>query len=528
MPMIAARRVICALAAVLALGGCDGGGPPGPERTLAILSGSENQALEPIVAEFCRREGWSCPVTYQGSVDIRLALEDPALTQDAVWPAHTRWVELGDRQRRVKHLRSIMQSPVVFAVARPEAERLGLIDRQVTTPELVELVQSGRFRFLMTSATQSNSGFSAYIAMLSALAGSPEVLTADMLDDPAVVDRVRALLSGVARTAGSSGWLADLYRAGAGDYDAMVNYESLVIETNRILEQDGLPPLYAVYPADGVAVSDSPLGFVARADNAAKEAFFLRLQEHLLSAPVQRRLLALGRRTGFGGTVEAADPQVFRADWGIDAAAVLPAIRFPAADTIDRALALYQEALRRPSLLALCLDFSGSMTGAGETELKAAITRLFDPEISRRFLLQATANDVFLAIPFSSVPGEVMTARGPEEATALARRISALQAAGGTDIYACAERAIEEIRKLPDFATHTAAVILLTDGRSQGDPAGFQDYYQGVGADIPVFAITFGDADERQLDEVARLSRARVFDGHGDLTSAFRQARGYN
>jgi Ca-activated chloride channel family protein len=50
----------------------------------------------------------------------------------------------------------------------------------------------------------------------------------------------------------------------------------------------------------------------------------------------------------------------------------------------------------------------------------------------------------------------------------------------------------------------------------------------GAAANIPVYSIKFGVADERQLNEIARLSSGRVFDGTKDLVRAFRQARGYN
>ena len=38
----------------------------------------------------------------------------------------------------------------------------------------------------------------------------------------------------------------------------------------------------------------------------------------------------------------------------------------------------------------------------------------------------------------------------------------------------------------------------------------------------------FGDADETQLEELARLTNARVFDGRENLTEAFRSVKGYN
>jgi Ca-activated chloride channel family protein len=305
----------------------------------------------------------------------------------------------------------------------------------------------------------------------------------------------------------------------------------LIIETNRELESRGLAPLHAVYPADGVAVADSPLGFVAREGDPhseAKEAFFLDLQAYLLSDPVQQELLDQGRRTGFGGVVEGADPDVFREEWGMDVSGVLPAIRFPAPPVIEDALALYQEVLRRPSLIALCLDFSGSMQGPGEAQLKDAIDQLFDPVVSRRYMLQAGANDVFVVIPFSHAPWGAVAAQGPEAGAELAKQVAGLSAEGGTDMYACARRAIEELRGRPQFDTHTAGVILMTDGLSDGDPQAFEQYYRNLGLDVPIFAITFGDADDTQLQDVARLTRARVFDGREDLTRAFRHARGYN
>ena len=92
-------------------------GEEGPKE-LRILAGSENATLEPIVRAHCDDQGWQCPMTYRGSVDIKLALnflffpspppppppppplppppllpppppEEPDLPFDAVWPAHS-------------------------------------------------------------------------------------------------------------------------------------------------------------------------------------------------------------------------------------------------------------------------------------------------------------------------------------------------------------------------------------------------------------------------------------------------------
>ena len=60
------------------------------------------------------------------------------------------------------------------------------------------------------------------------------------------------------------------------------------------------------------------------------------------------------------------------------------------------------------------------------------------------------------------------------------------------------------------------------------DYSDFAEAYQDYGSDIPVFSIMFGDAREDQLEELANLTNARVFDGREDLIGAFRSVKGYN
>jgi hypothetical protein len=103
--------------------------------------------------------------------------------------------------------------------------------------------------------------------MLSAALGSPTTITLADLERPDVRDKVRSLLSGISRTAGSSAWLADLYLKGLSQgvqYDAMWNYEAVLAETNQILKDRNQELLYAIYPSDGMAIANSPLGFVDR------------------------------------------------------------------------------------------------------------------------------------------------------------------------------------------------------------------------------------------------------------------------
>jgi Ca-activated chloride channel family protein len=509
----------------LTLASCGGAGPD-----FTIVSGSENEVLEPLVQEFCKSRNATCTMKYLGSLDIALSLKagtDPAA--DAVWPAASIWIDMFDTARRVKQVKSIAQMPVILGVRRSKAQALGFVGAEVTTRDILAAVEAGRLKFLMTSATQSNSGAAAYLAMLAAGIGKPDLIEAGDLAKSEVRSTVRALLRGVEHSAGSSGWLADLYREAARQgtpYDAMWNYEAVIKETNDTLAADGHESLYAVYPEDGASVADSPLGFVDRGRGTAVEAFFADLQAFLLDGATQARIARTGRRVVLARAANiAADPNT-----NLDPGRPVTVVRPPEPAVIRTALAIYQEALRRPSLTALCLDVSGSMQGTGERQLLDAMRFLLTPARTREMLVQWTTDDRIIVLPFSD--HVLWTASGsgaePEQAGLLAKALE-LRAGGGTDFYTCGARALAAMKPLLDGGQHLAAIVIMTDGKSQGSMATFDVAWRADGGRVPVFGVTFGDdADRSQLDALARLTGGRVFDGTKSLTDAFRAVRGYN
>jgi Ca-activated chloride channel family protein len=393
--------------------------------------------------------------------------------------------------------------------------------------DILAAVKSGSLKFLMTSATQSNSGASAYLAMLSsALSGKAPIETAD-LNNPVVQETVRSLLSGVERSSGSSGWLADLYVNSAKDgkiYDAMWNYEAVLKETNERLATSGGEPLYFIYPADGVAVADSPLGFVDHGRGADVETFFNDLVAYLQTEAVQKRIADTGRRIPLGNVAATPVPE-----WNFDPTKLVTAIRMPEPAVIRDSLTLYQGALRKPSLTAICLDFSGSMQGDGERQLQQAMQFLLTPDQASRVLVQWSPADRIIVIPFDGMTRDVFRAGGtPEEQAKLLAAVSQEQAGGGTDMYACASQALAEISRTPNLSTYLPAIVIMTDGRTDGANTGFLNLWNQTEPRVPVFGITFGDAEKSQLDALAAQTSARVFDGGTDLASAFRAVRGYN
>ena len=509
--------------------------PPVP---LAIVAGSENKTLEPLMQDWASRNNVSLTVTYLGSVDISRALEQGKDgPYDAVWPANSLWIALGDTKKVVKHAESILRSPVVLALRKSIATRLGWIGRQdVTIQMIADAATRNEFRLSMTSATQSNSGAAAYIGFLYALAGSPDVLTMDNLRDPNVLDGVRNLLAQVDRSSGSSGWLKDALVANPAAYDAMFNYESTVIEANQALIAAGQDPLYIIYPANGLSVADSPLGYVDKGD-PTREAAFGELQEFLLATDTQKTLSDLGRRSGLiGMEAQNPDPAVWNADWGADLARQIAPIPTPAGDVIAEALALYQTELRKPSLTVWVLDTSGSMGGEPIAKLKQAMGLLLDKRQAAINLLQSSQRDVTIIIPFSNTIGQPIIVKGSSDAALSAAlvQINALQATGGTDLYLALGEAINALQPYKDDGTlfnYLPAIVAMTDGAS--DMTNY-DYFtenrdqSGFGKDIPIHAIAFGEADMTQRTALTDKSIGRLFEAGSDLASALRQAKGYN
>ena len=496
-----------------------------PGGQIRILSGSENQELETIIQECSEATGVEIQMEYKGSVDIMRELENGAPDYDAVWPASSIWVSMGDTGHLIKHSQSISMTPVVFGIRESLAEKLGFVGEKVSVNDILTAIRDGEMSFCMTSATQSNSGASAYIGFLYALLGKQEGLTSEDLQKPDLQADIRELLSGVERSSGSSDWLKDMFLE--GDYDAMVNYECLIIDANQQLEEEGKEPLYVVYPYDGLSIADSPLGYVDHGD-AEKEEAFLAVQEYLLSDKTQAEIEATGRRINAGG-VSKENQDVFNSDWGIDTERILSPIQMPEAAVLTEALNVYQTSFKKPSLNIYCLDFSGSMSGTGEEQLKEAMAQILLQENARKNFLQANAGEVNEVVFFDDTILDVQAAADDsDEALAeLNQKVADFQIAGGTDIYRAAAEALE-IASGYDLTNYTPAIILMTDGRSNYHYSNFEEVWNRYEEDIPIFSITFGDADPGQLEELAKISGGRVFDGTKDLTAAFRSVKGYN
>jgi Ca-activated chloride channel homolog len=176
------------------------------------------------------------------------------------------------------------------------------------------------------------------------------------------------------------------------------------------------------------------------------------------------------------------------------------------------------------------------MGGEPIDNLKKAMGLLLDPDAAAVNLLQPSARDVTWIVPFSSNPYEPIRVVGNDPAAlkVALQKVQALDAGGGTDLYSALDVALKLIQPYDadgTLADFLPAIVAMTDGASSTDakPQLLADINSlPYGHDVPIHAISFGDADEDQLKEISSLTIGRLFSSGGDLAKALQSAKGYN
>ncbi|MBQ7410788.1 MAG: VWA domain-containing protein [Clostridia bacterium] len=494
------------------------------ENSLKIISSSENQDLENIIKTYARENDIEIEIEYAGTLEIMEKLNSGE-EYDAVWCSNSVWLYMLDDSVEISESKSTSINPVIFAIKESKARELGFIDRDIYTKDIVEAIKNGSLKFSMSNPTQTNSGATAYLGLLSTLAGNPEVLNTTHLEDEYVKQELVSLFNGMERSSGSESFLEELFLKGS--YEAVVTYESSIININNQLERNNQETLYALYPIDGVSISDSPLAYIDNGNDDKKE-LFLNFRNYILSDEGQELLAQTGRRTWFGGVNEKVDKDIFNPDWGIDTSKYIVPIKFPNTKIIQDALSLYQAELRKPIHTVFCLDYSGSMYGEGNQELTDAMKYILTQEEAQKDLLQFTEKDKITVIPFSTnVISTWQTTDGTNTQDILTNILN-LEPTGSTNIYDTSIEALEILNQ-EDGNTYNLSIILMTDGLSNmGSYSDLSYEYRKMGKEIPIYSIMFGNAYENELEYIAELTNAKVFDGKTDLLKAFKEVRGYN
>lgn len=494
------------------------------DNTLKIISSSENKDMEDNIRNYAKSQGIDVLFEYAGTLDIMEKL-NMGEKYDAVWTSNSIWLYMLNKEVSILNSKSTSTNPVVFAIKESKAQELGFKDKEIYTSDIISSIKNGKLKFSMSNPTQTNSGATAYLGLLSSIVGSPEVLKLSDIENENVKSELISLFTGLERSSGSEEFLEELFINGS--YEAVVTYESSIININKKLSDNKLETLYALYPIDGVSISDSPFAYIDNGNENKKENFEI-IQNYILSSEGQKELERLGRRTWYGGVNPNADKNVFNPNWGIDTNRYIVPIKFPNTEVIQNSLALYQSELRKPVHTIFCLDYSGSMIGEGNSQLVEAMEYILTEQNAKKDLLQFTEKDKITVIPFSTYVLNTWNAENGLSTDELINDIKSQTARGSTNIYEPTIKALEILNK-EDLSKYNVSVVLMTDGQSNlGKYSEFEKFYNSNNKQIPIYSIMFGDAYEKELQELANLTNGKTFDGKTDLLKAFKEVRGYN
>ena len=502
-------------------------------KTFKIIASSDNKVLDTELKKYAKKKRIDIEINYYDTLDVIDRLNSGE-KYDAILLSNSMWLsKLDTNVVKTSSLRSTSITPVIFGIKDSKAESLGFKNKKVYTSDILEEIKKGNLTFSMANPLTTNSGISAYLELLTNLSGNPEILTKEHLENEKLREELKDFFKGISRTSGDEDFLETSFIN--GDYDATFTYESSIININKQLEAQAKETLYAIYPVDGVAISDSPFVFI---DNQVekKKDMFVSIQEFLLSDDGKKVLLENGRRTWYGGINEKAPKDTFNPEWGINTKEYITPIKYPSMAVINEALALYQSEFRKPVHVVFCLDYSGSMAGAGIEELREAMKYvLTEDDLTVSF----NDKDIIDVIPFSSYVSTAwststtdyhssLIVAGGYSREELLDKILDKHTGGQTALYDAAYEAVSILANDKN-SEYVSSVILMTDGQANvGSFSEFSRKYYNLNTEIPVYGITFGNASESQLMQISNLTNGKVFDGKNNLVLAFKKVRGYN
>ena len=497
------------------------------DNVFRIIASTSTEKMDSNIIKYGKKNGIKVEIEHYGDLEIVDILNNDSKPYDAVWISNSLWLYMLDNSYLTTDSKSIVIDPVVMGIEKSKAKELGFVGKDIYNRDILSAIRDGKLKYVMASVTKTNTGATSYLNFLNSMAGSPEVLTEEMLDNQTLKNDLKDFFKGVERVSGDEEYLIDMFKK--GNYNAMINYESSLIELNQDLVKSGKEPLYLVYPLDGVAINDMPFAYVSNDSTDLKnKEKFTKLQSYLRSDEAIKLMEEYGYRSWYGGTNDKANKKIFNPEWGIDTSKYLKDMKYPSKKVISKAISLYIETFRKPTHVVFCLDVSGSMSGSGLAELKEAMDYILDYEKASKDNLQFSDSDKITIITFNNKVKNIYSTKFGNQTNSVISYINSLEAGGGTNIY---DPSIEALKILAKDSSdeYTKTVILMTDGMSNsGTYSSLKYYYERNKETTPIYSITFGNSSDDELNDLAKLSNGKVFDGKNGLQKAFSEVRSYN
>ncbi|MEJ5928286.1 VWA domain-containing protein [Corynebacterium sp. H128] len=514
------KRVIVALIAAVGLVACGIENPLSSGDSLKIVTATELKDMEPIIAQASEELGFDIELSYpDGTIANSLALKNGDFDRqyDATWFATNKYVDLYGAGDKLQASTSIATSPIAFGVRADKARELGWNDKQPTWLEVSQAVKDKKFSYGMTDPARSNSGFSALVSVATAHADTGAAL--QMSDMEKVNGPLRDFFAGQNLTSGSSGWLEEAFSADPQRTDAIVNYESVLLDMKSRMD------IEVVVPADGVVTADYPLAALAEPSNDQATAQVAKLGEWLQQHS-QQIVDDTGRRP--------ADPNARPlAEHQRNPVIELP---FPARqDVADELVFAFANDLRRPAKTVFVLDQSGSMQGDRMQSLHTILTELVDGRahtatgpvgLRNREEVSIIAFDSEVSRPISGT----YSTNNQRQNQPLRDAIAGLVPGGQTAVYDALQSAYQQF---PNSEGSIPSIVLMSDGATNTGATfeDFKKFHASLSPErrrIPVFIILYGESNNAEMEALADLTEGKTFDAtKGDLGSAFKEIRGY-
>lgn len=357
--------------------------------------------------------------------------------------------------------------------------------------------------FVQTAPTRSNSGLQTLVAQFASVANKlPQDLT--ITDVEKYQNQVKDIQSKVTRYGVSTGSLAKSMVEN-GPFWASVGsvYESLVISANS-QNTTNKTKYQAVYPKATFSsniraiIPNAPWVSAEEKEAAEKIVEFMRTPE------VQTIAVNLGLRPATPGVSLG---NKFSSQFGVNPNPTYESYRPPKPEVVEAMVKSWQTYAKKPSLVAVVIDTSGSMSG---NKLSSVQNTLLN------YINNLGPKEQIALISFNSEIREPVIIQGtPEGKNKGIQYIGKLNANGGTRLYDTALFARNWLRKnlQPDAIN---AVLILTDGEDSGSKISLSKLEQelqksGFNTDerIAFFTIGYGNAGEfnpQILEKIAKIN----------------------
>jgi Ca-activated chloride channel homolog len=361
--------------------------------------------------------------------------------------------------------------------------------------------------YVQTAPTRSNSGLQTLVAQFASVSGKrPEELT--VADITRVTPQIQQIQSKITRYGVSTSSLAQSMVQN-GPFWASIGsvYESSVIAANTNLAA-GQPRYMAVYPKTTFSSSMRAILPTAPWVSANEKAAAQQIIDYLRAADAQTIAVNLGLRPGVPGIPLGAK---FTADYGVQAQPQYDSYRPPQPAVVDAMLTAWQNFAKKPSLVVIVVDTSGSMaddnklTNVQQT-LQSYINTLGPQD---QVALMRFSSDISVPIRVDGTP------QGRDQAMQF---INGLRSDGSTHLYdatLAARNWLTQNRR----SNAINAVLMLTDGDDTGsrislEQLGAELQKSGFNSDQRIAFFTIGYGKEGEFNSQALETIAKFNGGY--------------